>query len=436
MTPSPARFALPALLALAACGPPPPRVQEPAAPAQNDPAFTVTGLRSWYLVGNAATPGDDQLTVEVAAPPAVEFIDLWVAGKPGTRLSRQGHAFTATVSLADVPAGTWGVLLAADGATTAFASATLRRSHPYYLLMSTDWDFSEPSQQVLDRQDQLHSRHPRLKLTHFVGPYTFTDPAVSDARRGELSAWLTRQRDTFGDELGLHIHPYCNFVRAAGLACITNQSVVYPNGDASGYTIKVSAYGEADFATLLDHAATLFAAHGLGRPTTFRAGAWTASIETLRALASRGYVADTSALNWARMEEWKGIGNGEIYNWNSTHWAPINDTSQPWWPNHDDVLASAEPTLTLLEVPDNGIMVDYVTVDEMKAIFAENWDGASPLAKPTTLMVGFHPSPSFGDAEQARVDGILDHADQFLAADDRGPVVYVTLAQVPAAFPK
>lgn len=430
------RLAVALALALAACGPPPPRVEEPAAPAQDDPRFTVTGLRAWYLVGDGATPGDDQLTVEVAAPAKVGFVDLWVAGKPGTRLARHGQTFSGTVSLADVPAGTWGLLLAADGATTAFAQATLRRSHPYYVLMSTDWDFAEPSQQVLDRQDRIHARHPHLRMTHFVGPYTFTDPAVTDARRGEISAWLLRQRDGFGDELGLHIHPYCTFVRSAGLTCITNQSVVYPGGDVSGYTINLSAYGETDVGTLLDHAATLFAAHALGRPTTFRAGAWTASIETLRALASHGFVADTSALNWARMEEWKGVGNGVIYTWNSTHWAPINDTSQPWWPNHDDVLASTEPTLPLLEVPDNGIMVDYVTVDEMKAIFAENWDGASPLPKPTTLMVGFHPSASFGDPEQARVDGILDHADQFLAADDHGPVVYVTLQQMPAAFPK
>jgi hypothetical protein len=24
--------------------------------------------------------------------------------------------------------------------------------------------------------------------------------------------WLKHQRDAFGDEIGVHIHPYCNFV--------------------------------------------------------------------------------------------------------------------------------------------------------------------------------------------------------------------------------
>ena len=59
-------------------------------------------------------------------------------------------------------------------------------------------------------------------------------------------------------------------------------------------------------------------------------------------------------------------------------WAPIGDTSQPYYPNMNDALSPTAPTLSLLEVPDNGIMVDYVSVEEMQDIFAANWDG-TPL---------------------------------------------------------
>jgi hypothetical protein len=434
-----ASFALVLLAHILACGgdsgPPPPRVEPPAAPAANDPAFRVERVRDWYLVGNAATPGHDTVEVQVFAPEGTEYVDIWVAGRPGQRLSDLDDSFGTVVDIATVPVGTHDLLLAADGATTAFARLPLRRSHPYYVLMSTDWDFSDPSQQALDRHDTFHAQHPDLVITHFPGPYTFTDPALPQPRKDELAAWLRRMRDEHGDEIGLHIHPYCHFVEHAGLTCITDQSTVYVD-DPSGYTVKVSAYGEAGFGTLLDAADALFVANDLGKPTTFRAGGWTASIETLRALASRGYVADTSANNWARMEEWQGQGTGELYRWNMMNWMPIDDTSQPYYPNMDDVLSSADPTLSILEVPDNGIMVDYVSTAEMVEIFAANWNGTDPLLAPTVLMVGFHPADGFSDAEHQRVDGILDHTDQFLALHDRGPVVYTTLNQLPLAFPR
>ena len=71
--------------------------------------------------------------------------------------------------------------------------------------------------------------------------------------------------------------------------------------------------------TLLDHAADLFAAHGLGRPNVFRAGGWTLGLENLLALADKGYVADSSPMNWLRLQSaWQGH---VLYTWNMDHWA-------------------------------------------------------------------------------------------------------------------
>ena len=431
-------LALAALAALGACGgpdgPPPPSATPPAAPATDDPAFTVTRVRDWYLISNDLTPGQDQLYVEVAAPDGVEYVDAWVAGQPGVRLQRQpdGH-FLQVFDLVDLGPGDYDVLLSADGADTGFARLTFHRSYPLYVIVSTDYDFSDPSDQALARMDSFHSQHTELRITHFVGPYTFTDPALTDERRQQIVDWLLAQRADHGDELGLHIHPYCNFVEAAGLTCITDQSVEFANGDPSGYTVEVDAYGEADFLTLLHKADELFQTWGLGKPLTFRAGAWTASIETLRALEADGFIADTSALNWAKVEEWDGVGNDVLWTWNMTHWAPIDDTSQPWYPNDDDILSDATPQLELLEVPDNGAMVDYVSIDEMTDILSHNWDGG-PLAAPTVYSIGFHPSSSFGTAEALRVDGILDRLDESLADHDHGPVVYEVLHDMPLVF--
>lgn len=416
---------------LSACSDPlgPPRVEPPRAPATNDDRFTVDGP-GWYLVGDAVTPAQDTMTVEVVAPGGIEAIDVWVAGRPGVRLTAAGgDRFTGSFPVGDLAIGRHDVLLAADGSTTAFAALPLYRSQPLYFVMSTDWDFAEPGQFSLDTHDRLRAEHPELRYTHFVGPYTFTDPELTDTRKAELATWLTSRRDQYDDEIGLHIHPWCHFVEVAGLPCITDQSTVYPAGDDSGYTIKVSAYGENDFGRLLTAADAIFAERGLGKPITFRAGGWTASADTLRALHTNGFVADTSANNWMRMEEWAANGGSELYDWNMANWSMIGDTSQPYFPNASDPQSSESPQIGILEVPDNAIMIDYVTSTEMIEIFGANWDGEA-LPEPRSFMMGFHPSPRFGGFYYSRLDGILDHAEQFLASSHDGPVVYAVLREL------
>ena len=118
------------------------------------------------------------------------------------------------------------------------------------------------------------------------------------------------------------------------------------------------------------------------------------------------------------------------------NWAPINDTSQPYYPSESDVLTNAGgPTLGILEVPDNGVMIDYTSLAQLNAIFDANWSGDQILESPKTLMMGFHPAPGFSEAEFIRVNDFLKHADMFLATNRTGPVVYITLEEVVQAFP-
>jgi hypothetical protein len=419
---------------LAACGGfPDPREQKPTAPAANDTAYEVKEIGEWYVTSDAAQTQDELMTIFVAAPAGTDFIDVWIGDLGVQRLAKQPDGrFAIQTSIAELPPGEHDVLLAANGETTAFARVPFKRSAPYYVLVTTDWDFADPGDQANRYQEFLHQNHPELVMTHFVGPYTFTDPAVTPARRAELAAWVVAQRDMHGDEIGLHIHPYCNFVTSAGLTCIIDQSTVFSSDD-TGYTINLGAYGRADMATLLEHAKTLFQQNGLGTPRTFRAGGWTATLDTVAALADTGFIADTSALNWARIEEWEGK---ELYRWNMENWAPINDTSQPYYPSQNNVLTNDAPTLAILEVPDNGVMIDYVSLPEMNSLFDANFDG-QPLLAPRTLMMGFHPAtPGFTESEYLRVDGFLKYSDMYLASKRKGPVVYITLEDVVPAFPR
>jgi hypothetical protein len=424
--------ALPLLL-LAACssGPPAPAETPPAAPAANDPAYTVYGVFDWYLVGDAVTPGQDELTVQVIPPEGTDYVDLWIGDQPGERL---GDDFIGSFDLSALGPGEYPVLLAADGSDTAFAASTLRRTAPLYVLMTNDWDDADNSDVALQLQEELRADFPELVMTHFVGPYTFTDPDLTAERRQLLVDWVTGQRDTHGDEIGLHIHPYCNFVDSTEVACRTEPSTVYNAGDPTGYTVECSAYPRQEWLALLQAADALFMANGLGKPTSFRAGGWTAEVHTLQALADDGFVTDTSANNWARMEEWDGLQNGVLYSWNMSHWSSIGDTSQPYWPSVADIQTPGEPAIGILELPDNGILVDYVTGEEMSDIFDANWDG-TPLAAPVAFSIGYHPTDLDLNYQQ-RLRVALQHVEQFLASYHRGPVVYGRQSDMISVWPR
>jgi hypothetical protein len=419
-----------AIVLLMACtgGNPAPDPHRPGTPDTNDPAFSIRGAKSWYLIGDGVTSGDDTMTVIIQAPEGTRFVDAYVGDHKPVRMSKQADGFAMQVSIADI-IGDTNVVFSANRSSNAFAVWPFHRSAAYYVLVSTDYDFSDPGQGAVEYIGELHAMHPGMRITHFWAPYTYTDPLVEEPRRGTLTKWILAERDMFHDEIGLHIHPYCNFVEDAGMTCITDQSDINTNGsDPSGYTILLSAYEQAPMEQLLQHALDIFAQRGLGTPKTFRAGGWTADLNTFHALADKGFVADTSALNWARIEEWKGH---LIYDWTMQHWAPINDTSQPYWPSTTDVLAHGD--LPMLEVPDNGVMIDYVSTAEMTGIFDANWSGKA-ISAPITLMMGFHPADGFTDAEYKRVNDFLTYSDQHLASEDLGPVVYTTLSDVIPAF--
>jgi hypothetical protein len=416
---------------LVGCADPDPNPNPPTPPTDNDPAFSIRGLQDWYHVPDGAQPGQNQATFIVTAPSDADYVDAYIPGVGVQRMQEQSDGYALDISIADVPVGTHDILFSANNSTKAFAKATFHRSFPYYVLVTTDYDFSDPGDNAIQYMDTLHSNHPGMLITHFWAPYTYTDSAVTPERRDVLDTWIKKQQAEMHDEIGLHIHPWCNFVDTTGVTCITDKSTVYDTDD-TGYTINLSAYSRTEMGTLLQHAAQIFNGRGLPTPRTFRAGGWTADASTLLALADNGYVADSSALNWKYIEEWEGK---ELYTWTMSHWSQITDTSQPYYPSTTDAqLTQPGSNVTTLEVPDNGVMIDYVTTAEMQAIFDANFDG-QPLEKPRTLTMGFHPAAQFSRGEFLKVDTFLKYADSKLAAVGTGPVYYISLSDVTKAFP-
>ncbi len=422
------RLGISLVVALLAVGCSGETVPDPPVAGDNDPAFEVRDLRTWYLIGNDLTEGHDTLELTVVAPEGVGRVDAWFGGAH-FQLESGANGFTGTFDLSEIPPAAYELLVSADGAETALFTGLIRRSHPLYTIVSNDWDDPDNTETAISLQEDLHDEHPELVLTHFVGPYTFTAPEVSPERRVEIVQWLRGMENDYGDEIGLHIHPFCNFVDTIdSVDCLFGPSTVYSE-DPTGYTVMCAAYGEDNFTTLLEASDAIFIDNGLDKPTSFRAGGWTADITTLRDLANTGYVADTSANNWARMEEWEGVRNGVLYEWNMTNWATIDDTSQPYYPSEADILTPGEPAIPVLEVPDNGILVDYVSTQEMIDIFEANWPDRKPLTEPVAYSIGYHPS-NFSPILKTRITDALFHVDEYLAVNDDGPVVYETLSNM------
>jgi hypothetical protein len=423
--------------ALAACGGsdgPPVPDQAPADPgASVDSRYQIVAPAAYLLVGDALTPATPSFTMKVVPPAGVRAVYYWLDGAGPTAFTGSGGVFELTVDATAIAPGAHRILLSADDEPTAFAGYDLAKGHALYVVTSTDWDDPDNGDDRLLLQEQLHAAHPALKLTHLVGPYTFTDPTVSEERRTELADWVKMMRDTYGDEIGTHIHPYCSFVTAAGVTCKTTPSTVYPAGDDTGYTVRLGAYTREEWNTMFAKVDELWAARGFGKPTSFRAGGWTLEISTAQALADSGYVADGSPNNWARMEEWD-TPQYELYPWNMAQWSSIDDTSQPYYPTDQNLLGSSPGTIVpLLLLPDNGILVDYVTGEEMIEIFGKNWPGG-PLAEPRALNIGYHP-PNFSQFYWDRLDMAMDHFDRFLAQAGAGPVVYANMSDMAKVWP-
>jgi hypothetical protein len=262
-------------------------------------------------------------------------------------------------------------------------------------------------------------------VTQFFAPYHYTDPQVTSSRKQQIDAWIKQQRDEFGDEIGVHIHGWCHFVSTAGVPCKTTES--FYKDDGSGYTTILAAYSEADMTSILQESLAVYEENGLGTPTSFRAGGWTADVKVLRALAATGFTVDTSAVPADRwLATWKAY---DLYSWTTSHWNGITETSQPYFPLESNP-AEADPNkaLPILEVPDNGVLVDYVTGDDMTMIYDLNHDGG-PLEVPTLYQVGWHP-PNFSSEYLDRMEQALTHVDEHLFEHDLGPAVYVNISEL------
>jgi len=383
--------------------------------------------RKWALLDSKLSGKPSTLQVNITAPASINELQVALDGEKPVFVSRSASStqFSINLPIDGTRIGARKILVAKKNSESSIAVANVNISHPLLVVVSTDWDDSRFDHTFDQRMVNLHVNHPSLKVTHFFGPYHFTDPQVSQARKNELVAWVRQQRTTFGDEIGLHLHGWCHFINTTGVPCRTKET--FYRDDGSGYTTIIASYSRSEMTTILQKSLEVFAANNLGRPRSFRSGGWTANATTLQALADTGFEIDSSAVPPNFISSWKGA---PLYDWLVQNWTGILPTSQPYIPSRNQPTKSAQgDAIPILEVPDNGALVDYMKARDMIAVLEQNQPNNTPLASPTLFQVGYHP-PSFSTAFFNELNTTLAVVDNRLYKNDTGPAIYVNISEL------
>lgn len=260
----------------------------------------------------------------------------------------------------------------------------------------------------------------KIPMSVFWNPRTWTTTQVSQERQDAMLKW-TRDRHAKGDEVGLHLHMWTDYVRAAGLVPRIAPSWA---GRGDGYDVPMTAYSEAEQKTLIDYGLKLMADRGLPTPTSFRAGGDIGDAATLRAIAAAGFTADCTAV----AKDYPPIGRVP-YPWT------LPAGAQPYRPSATD--ANAVGDLPLLEAPTIGGNTYAFTVQSIQPQIRANLAllagvGAVATARKAITVVS-HPG-TIVPAERAAIEELLGAFGPLRYDSDSGPVRFVTLAQLAKAY--
>lgn len=271
------------------------------------------------------------------------------------------------------------------------------------LMVTVDWEGRELADSNLDAMAAMRERFPEVPLVHFLNAAYFTKPgADAEDVRLRIDRVL---RDH--DELGLHIHGWMRLFEASGVEF--RSSPTFWGGSVPGYQcsvdcghdVPISAYDPSELGQVIRFSLDTLEGAGFGRAASFRAGGWMASQPVREAVALEGLLVDSSAVPAAFLQE--GIGDLPLYRWVEALWDGTSSASQPYELDG------------LTEVPDNGALADYVTADEMFAVYVDAKRRlAEDPAEDVVVNIGFHQETAerFLSRVEEALERILDDAEQ------------------------
>ena len=393
----------------------------------------VNGGSTWYLLPDGLSQGGIRINVE--------FPDGDMSGgRPRARLRSTGRSVDLVPSAPPAPPGVSGpaphwigtisldgakpgadayevVVRVRDGSDVVAARREIQLSQPEYVVWTLDFEGDAASDDALANTAAIADGRG-VPMTVMWNPRVWTTTEVAPARASTMQAW-TMSRAATGDEVALHIHAWTDFVRAAG---VTPRTAPNWSGRSDGYDVPLTAFDERETRALIDKALALMAAHGMPKPSTFRAGGLFANAANLRAIAAAGFAVDMSATPAG------GFGRLPL------PWTLAKD-AQPYRPSRDD--ANAPGDLPLLEVPNiagNTFALDVRTIRSVIAADLAMLAPAGQVARERrALTLVSHPG-TIDATERAAIQSLFDALLPYRFDKDSGPLRFVTAAQLAKAF--
>lgn len=381
----------------------------------------------WLLKGDGFSLPDESLRYQVLLTEdlnldknVVVSYEILGLGQKGYLTSVGERKWEILIDLERVPPGVYQIQSIVEDAQEKFLSqkSAFFISYPLYVVWSIDWEGYDVTNSTLEALVNISQKH-LLPITHMFNPRIYTNPDLSPARRQFLTQWIKKRKDVFGDEIGLHLHMFPDFVQDAGVEARFEPK--WGNWQ-DGYDILTTSYDYEETVKLLERGKWWFLENGLGSPISFRAGGWFADAETLKAVETSGFYLDASGRDryiW---------GPNRIPGfWN------LDVTSQPYKPSLSNQNKAGFPSLDIWEFPNNGGSSYDLILKEMMTRFDENFPQKQPLINKRIVTYLSH-AQWFSLAEQERVDNLFSYIDEFSHDQDWGPVKYVTLEQAYQAW--
>jgi hypothetical protein len=388
--------------------------------------------RLWYTVPDGLFAEPAVATVDFAGDPSagVPRVRIDPAGREVSLVvTAQASRWTARIDLAGIPPGNYKVSvvervpgehdggLGPDDVYAPGVGSSLKLSAPEYVVWTLDFEGDAASDETMLNTGAISDAF-KAPMTILWNPRAWTTTQVSLPRANAMFSW-TNARAAVGDEVGLHLHMWTDYVRAAGIAPRLSPRWA---GRGDGYDVPMTAYTEDEQRTLIAYGLKLMADHGLTGVTSFRAGGDFGDAATLRALVANGVTADCTAVP---------AGTFGSLRWPWT----LPPDAQPYRPSRDD--ANKPGDLALIEAPTNaGNTYGYTSFSIASIVGADLAMLAKPGEVATSrkgLTIVSHPG-TIDVTERAAIETLFHAFDPMRYDRDAGPLRFVTLRQLVQAW--
>lgn len=251
-----------------------------------------------------------------------------------------------------------------------------------YLMLSVDWEGDTLREKNLQALQDFNAKYPNYPVIHFLNAayysknWSLTDDEITSAIQSTVKN---------NDEVGLHIHSWENLVRAAGVSYRNSPGFwseqSRPRGNERGDDVPLNAYTETEILKIIQFSLSKLKAQGFSDIHSFRGGGWISGARVQSALLQAGISIDSSAIPPELFD--KLYPDTPLSSMIQTLWGSINSDQLPYW--------IKLPAGRIKQFPNNAGLADYVTGEDLFAIYQELWMQAKTSKSPHIyLHYGWH----------------------------------------------